>query len=134
VFFEQVLGGIADTVAQSLTAIKSRSKQQSKYGGKQDFISIEVHELGKEKDSLPGELIPSRNGPPPFDFERLTRFAAYGFLMAPVQYTWFGFLARSFPIVKGNGTVPAMKRVAMDQLVFAPVSMEASRSLQRIHC
>jgi hypothetical protein len=72
----------------------------------------------------PGDLIPTRNGPPPFDFERLTRFAAYGFLMAPVQYQWYGFLARSFPLLKGHSTIPAMKRVAMDQLVFAPVGMQ----------
>jgi hypothetical protein len=111
-------------VAQSLTAIKSRSKQQAKLGDKQDFMSIEIRELDNEKAASPGELIPTRNGPPPFDFERLTRFAAYGFLMAPVQYKWFGFLARSFPLLKGHSTAPAMKRVAMDQLVFAPVGKE----------
>lgn len=115
-----MLGGIADTVAQSLTAIKSRSKQASKVPSKQDFISIEIHELGKEKD-VSRDTFTTRPGPPPFDFERLTRFAAYGFLMAPVQYCWFGFLARSFPIGKGHGTRAAMKRVAMDQFVFAPV-------------
>ncbi len=106
-----------------MTAIKSRAKQQAKFGDKQDFFSIEIRELDREKASSPGELIPARNAPPPFDFERLTRFAAYGFLMAPIQYKWFGFLARSFPITKAHGTVPAMKRVAMDQLVFAPVGM-----------
>ena len=110
-------------MAQSLTAIKSRAKQRSKFGDKQDFLSIEMRELDREKASSPGDLIPTRDAPPPFDFERLTRFAAYGFLMAPVQYIWFGFLARSFPITKASGTMPAMKRVAMDQLVFAPVGM-----------
>jgi len=119
-----VLGGIADTVAQSLTAIKSRAKQQANLGPKQDFFSIEM--LGEKERAVspyPGDLIPTRNGPPPFDFERLTRFAAYGFLMAPVQYQWYGFLARSFPLLKGHSTIPAMKRVAMDQLVFAPVGL-----------
>ena len=70
------------------------------------------------------ELFPaSARLPPPFDFERLTRFMAYGFLMAPVQHRWFAFLARTFPITKGSGTLPAMKRVAFDQFLFAPVGL-----------
>jgi hypothetical protein len=40
-----------------------------------------------------------------FDFERLTRFMAYGFFMAPVQFQWFGFLSRAFPLTKKNPTV-----------------------------
>lgn len=63
--------------------------------------------------------------PPPFDFERLARFAAWGFIVAPFQFKWFQFLSRSFPITKGNAMVPAMKRVAMDQLCFAPVGLAA---------
>lgn len=65
----------------------------------------------------------TRMHPPPFDFERLTRFMSYGFLMAPIQYKWYGFLHNTFPIAKGAGTIPALKRVAFDQLLFAPVGM-----------
>jgi hypothetical protein len=61
--------------------------------------------------------------PPPFDFERLTRFMGYGFLMAPVQYKWFGFLSKTFPLSKGMGTSAAFKRVAFDQFLFAPVGL-----------
>ncbi|KAK5044399.1 hypothetical protein LTR16_011541, partial [Cryomyces antarcticus] len=118
-----VLGGIADTVAQSLTAIRTRAVR--KLGGpdpKNDFLAIEIHELDKRNPWPEAELIPdSRRSPPPFDFERLTRFMAYGFMMAPVQHKWFGFLSRTFPLTKDAGTVPAMKRVAFDQLLFAPV-------------
>jgi hypothetical protein len=46
---------------------------------------------------------------------------AYGFLMAPLQHKWFGFLARTFPVTKAAGFVPALKRVAFDQFLFAPV-------------
>ena len=119
----QLLGGIADTVAQSLTAIRQRAVR--KPGGidpKDDFIAIEIHDLDR-KNSLPQhELIPSsRHLPPPFDFERLTRFMAYGFLMAPIQHRWFGFLSTTFPVTSKSGTVPALKRVAFDQLIFAPI-------------
>jgi Mpv17 / PMP22 family len=48
---------------------------------------------------------------------------AYGFLMAPIQFQWFGFLSRTFPITKSSGTVPAVQRVAMDQLIFAPIGL-----------
>lgn len=68
-------------------------------------------------------LSPRRHGPPPFDFERLTRFMSYGFIMSPVQYHWFSFLTRTFPITKQNATVPVLQRMAFDQFIFAPVGM-----------
>ena len=121
----QVLGGIADTVAQSLTAIRQNAVR--KPGGpspKDDFFAIEIHELDRKIPFMEEDLIPdSKRLPPPFDFERLTRFMAYGFIMAPVQHRWFGFLSRTFPISKTSGLLPAMKRVAFDQLLFAPVGM-----------
>lgn len=110
-----ILGGIADTVAQSITAIRHRS--QRKIGSeKDDGIDISISEIDRR-----GGLIPNSKAlPPPFDFERLTRFMAYGFCMAPVQFKWFRFLERVFPITKTNAFGPAMKRVAFDQLIFAP--------------
>lgn len=101
-----------------------------------------------EKNPLPKyktDLIPPSNKlPPPFDFERyvqrlsvaadmleiyaycllsfrLTRFMAWGFIMAPIQYKWFQFLSKAFPITKDNGTTQALKRVVADQVFFAPV-------------
>ena len=125
------MGGIADTVAQTLTAVRQRAVRK---GGpdKDDFLAIEIHELDKKNPWPPGELIPdSKKLPPPFDFERLTRFMAYGFLMAPVQHKWFGFLSRTFPITKTSAFPPALKRVAFDQLLFAPIGMA---SLATIVC
>jgi len=118
------LGGIADTVAQSLTAIRERAARKPGGPDKDDFIAIEIHELDKKNPWPPGELIPdSRRLPPPFDFERLTRFMAYGFLMAPVQHKWFSFLSKAFPVTKTAALVPALKRVAFDQFIFAPFGM-----------
>ena len=118
----QILGGIADTVAQSITAIRQRALRQQGGVSNDDFMAIEIHELDKKIPYSAGELIPSSKYlPPPFDFERLTRFMSYGFIMAPVQFHWFGFLSRAFPITKVAGLAPAMKRVAFDQLIFAPV-------------
>lgn len=115
----QILGGIADTVAQSLTAIRQRAVRKPGGPDGNDVLAIEIHEL--DRKGFDQELIPdSPNLPPPFDFERLTRFMAYGFLMAPVQHKWFSFLSRAFPVTKASGTVPALKRVAFDQLIFAP--------------
>ncbi|OJD18851.1 hypothetical protein AJ78_01184 [Emergomyces pasteurianus Ep9510] len=128
-----VLGGIADTVAQTITAVRTRmaarrrSRSSSNNDLNNDLISIEIYNLDKEKPPTVGELGSyynnSKHLAPPFDFERLTRFMAYGFFMAPIQFQWFGFLARSFPITKTHATLPALKRVAMDQLIFAPVGL-----------
>ncbi|KAG9529568.1 hypothetical protein E4T50_06665 [Aureobasidium sp. EXF-12298] len=120
-----VLGGVADTVAQSLTAVRERAVR--KPGGpdpKTDRLAIEIHEI--DRTISEEELIPdSKVLPPPFDFERLTRFMAYGFIMAPIQHKWFGFLNRIFPLAKGAGTSAAAKRTAFDQLLFAPVGLGA---------
>lgn len=40
--------------------------------------------------------------------------------MAPVQFKWFQFLSRAFPITKTAGFSPVMKRVSLDQLIMAP--------------
>ena len=88
-----------------------------------DFIAIEIHDLDKEKPPAVGEMGYAKNLPPPFDFERLTRFMSYGFFMAPVQFLWFRFLSRTFPLTKKSPTLPALKRVAVDQLIFAPFGM-----------
>lgn len=119
-----VLGGIADTVAQSITAIRERAVRKPGGVTKDDGIAIEIHELDRKNPLYDRDLIPdSKALPPPFDFERLTRFMAYGFCMAPVQFRWFKFLSSVFPITKTSAFGPAMKRVAFDQLIFAPFGL-----------
>lgn len=84
-------------------------------------MAIEIHKLDADNPLTDEDLIPdSSTLPPPFDFERLARFAGYGFFMAPVQLKWFQFLTRAFPTQKGSALGPTLKRVALDQLVFAP--------------
>jgi hypothetical protein len=117
-----ILGGIADTVAQSLTSIRQNAVRRPGGVGKDEFLAIEIHELDKRNPLNDNLLIPdSFKLPPPFDFERMMRFVAYAFLMTPVQHRWFGFLSRTFPLTKTSGTSAALKRVAFDQLLFAPV-------------
>ncbi len=122
-----VLGGVADTVAQSITAIRERALRKgagTPLSPKQDPIAIEIHELDRKNPFNDRELVPdSKLLPPPFDFERLTRFMAYGFCMAPLQFRWFKFLEKTFPITKTAAFVPAMKRVVFDQLIFAPFGL-----------
>lgn len=120
-------------MAQTVTSIRERAAR--KRGGptsEEDPIALEIHNVdNKIPNSLRhGELIPTSDKlPPPFDFERLTRFMAWGLLMAPLQFTWFKVLSRNFPIKTGataagsSSMAPALKRVACDQLIFAPVGM-----------
>jgi len=119
-----VLGGIADTVAQSITTIRIAALRKPGGITKDDPMAIEIHELDRKNPPLDRDLIPdSKALPPPFDFERLTRFMAYGFMMAPVQFKWFQFLSRAFPITKSSALGPALKMVAFDQLIFAPIGI-----------
>jgi protein Mpv17 len=128
-----VLGGIADTVAQTITSVRQRALRKPGGIGKDDSVAVEIHELDRKNPWSERDLIPdSKLLPPPFDFERLTRFMAYGFAMAPVQFKWFGFLSRAFPITKTSAFGPALKRVAMDQLVFAPFGIACFFSVMTI--
>jgi len=47
---------------------------------------------------------------------------SYGFIMAPLQHKWFGFLSKTFPLEAG-ATAACFKRVAFDQLIFAPAGL-----------
>lgn len=44
-----------------------------------------------------------------------------GFLMAPISFTWFGFLSEIFPVTTESQTGPALWRVVFDQLIFSPI-------------
>lgn len=84
-----------------------------------------------EKSAYVSELmIPHKKLPPPFDFERLIRFMAYGFIMSPVQFHWFSFLRTAFPITKESATFPTLERVAFDQLIFAPIGINLLRLIR----
>lgn len=124
-----VLGGVADTVAQTITSVRQRAVRKHPSGRldpREDALAIEIHDLDRKNPLNERDIIPeSKALPPPFDFERLTRFMAYGFLMAPVQFRWFKFLEKTFPITKTHAFPQAMKRVAFDQLIFAPFGVAA---------
>ncbi|KID95108.1 Mpv17/PMP22, partial [Metarhizium majus ARSEF 297] len=116
-----ILGGVADTVAQSITAIRTRASRKS-VGADKDEFAIEIHELNRKSADFDERdfVTDNKTLPTAFDFERLTRFMAYGFCVAPLQFKWFRFLERAFPITKTSAFGPAMKRVVFDQLVYAP--------------
>ncbi|KAL8639878.1 MAG: hypothetical protein Q9228_003142 [Teloschistes exilis] len=116
-----VLGGIADTVAQTLTAIRLRQSRPLPGNVISDGIEMPDYD---EKGAYHAQfLAPRHHAPPPFDFERLTRFMSYGFIMSPVQFHWFRFLTRTFPITKQSATVPVLQRMAFDQFIFAPMGL-----------
>ena len=118
----QILGGIADTVAQSLTAIRTRRRRNAQIS-KDISDGIEMPDYDEKSPYASEFMVPQRasNAPPSFDFERLTRFMSYGFIMSPLQHQWFSFLNRTFPTSKESATLPTLYRVGFDQLIFAPI-------------
>ncbi|PHH65094.1 hypothetical protein CDD81_3492 [Ophiocordyceps australis] len=115
-----ILGGIADTVAQTISAIRFRRSSIKLGSLKEDDFAIEIQELGQDKHARFSDVDAL---PPPFDFERLARFMAYGFAVAPLQFKWFRLLERVFPMTKTSTMGPALKRMAMDQAVYAPFGL-----------
>ncbi|KAI5780896.1 hypothetical protein EDC01DRAFT_730535 [Geopyxis carbonaria] len=130
-----VLSAIADTVAQTVTSVRRRAAITSLNADLDDLSSSKkdiIIELDNMAEKLPhygNDLIPHNvtpNGPAPFDFERLARFSAWGFIVAPFQFKWLQLLQKTFPMSAAAGsTLPALKRVAADQLAFAPVGLAA---------
>jgi len=120
-----VLGGVADTVAQSITAYRKRQASLPTTNDSRNLISsgVELEDLNEKPPAASTPASLRMSGPQPFDFERLTRFMSYPFIMAPLQFLWFGRLTKWFPIGPKNGNVQALKRVALDQLIFAPVGL-----------
>lgn len=114
-----ILNGIADTVAQTVSAARRRAAGR-RINIKKEAVSIDINEFNEK--NLPthrGELFAAS----PFDFERLVRYMAWGFLMAPGQLKWFAYLSESFPITTTNQTLAVMWRVLLDQLVFSPIAL-----------
>jgi protein Mpv17 len=122
-FDPKLLNGIADTVAQTVSASRQRSaRARPPTGhGKKDGISIEIHELGEK--GLPHHHNDGLRAPPHFDFERLIRYMAWGFLMAPLQLAWFAWLSEAFPMREDNKTSATLWRVLFDQILFSPISL-----------
>ena len=61
-----------------------------------------------------------------YSFERAVQIGAMGFiLLGPVLHYWYGFLGRIFP---RNDVLTIVKRLAVDQLLFAPVAVASSLS------
>ncbi|POS86240.1 hypothetical protein EPUL_001446 [Erysiphe pulchra] len=119
-----ILSGIADTVAQSITAIRIATSRTLEDSQNSDSEGIEFHDLDRKNSILQhDEVIEPRLQSSPFDFERLMRFMAYGFMMAPPQFKWFQFLSKTFPITKESGLLSAVKMVAFDQMIYAPIGV-----------
>jgi hypothetical protein len=119
-----VLGGMADTVAQTITSVRQRAVRSPGGVSQDDTAAIEIHELDKRNPLNEEDLIPNSDVlPPPFDFERLSRFMGYGFCMAPLQFKWFQLLSKRFPMGANAGIGQALKRMVVDQSVFAPFGM-----------
>ncbi|KAJ1734605.1 hypothetical protein LPJ61_000987 [Coemansia biformis] len=81
-----------------------------------------------------GDAIAQRLAPAPapaYDPWRTARFVTYGCLFGPVAFRWYSLLDRKFPLPAATAaaaTARALaigKRVAADQVAFAPVAVAA---------
>ncbi|WBW73805.1 mitochondrial Mpv17/PMP22 family protein 2 [Schizosaccharomyces osmophilus] len=99
------LGSISDLVAQAVDSYKSIEFQK-----KRDIT------LEKYGNSI---LLPAKTAK--LDAYRTVRYAFYGLCLTPVQYYWFASLKN---VVRGeNEFFCNLFRVAIDQLVFAPIGL-----------
>ncbi|KAJ1801181.1 hypothetical protein LPJ59_000505 [Coemansia sp. RSA 2399] len=105
-------------------------------------IALTNGAMGATGDVLAQCLFPASgpsNGPSngsKFNPWRTVRFFAYGCMFGPVAFKWYSFLNRRFPFPNASTAAQRLsahkptssaiiKRVAVDQIVFAPVAIAA---------
>lgn len=61
------------------------------------------------------------------DWKRTLNMASWGFLIVPFMHAWYNILERVFPMTEKRRNAPAvtLKRMTMDQILFAPLSLAA---------
>ncbi|CAM9862845.1 unnamed protein product [Pylaiella littoralis] len=80
-------------------------------------------ETDNDHHLLDGGLSPPSDVASEIDWGRTTRFALVGaVVVAPALHVWYGVLLRWLP---GNAPTTVVKRVALDQLLFAPAFLAA---------
>jgi protein Mpv17 len=121
------MGATADTVAQGITIVRRRAEHDPDPTRTQKLALALDEKLDQKLPHYGDQLVPTHSAthalPPPFDYHRLALFTSWGFLMAPLFFKWLQFLDRRFPIMASSRYVPLLKRVALDQLGFAPVGI-----------
>ncbi|CAG8555255.1 16975_t:CDS:2 [Dentiscutata heterogama] len=144
-----IIASISDILAQGITLAKknnnhtSATKPESSITTKslsnfnEETLSKQVQKqvsANIEGSNLSDETLPTQvqkqvsaniEG---FDYIRTLRFSSYGFVIAPVVYTWFSFLDKRFPLPqikasKATQISTIIKRVSVDQIAFAPVGL-----------
>lgn len=100
-----ILGAISDGLAQTISYYEHQRKYSHRIEDRYLPENLKAHE-----DQWPE--------PPRLDGLRMARFALYNFCVAPIVGRWYIFLDRQFP-----GAV--VKRVVIDQVAFAPLSLAA---------
>ncbi|ODV90898.1 hypothetical protein CANCADRAFT_11323, partial [Tortispora caseinolytica NRRL Y-17796] len=125
-----LLYGLSDTLAQTLTSARLASNRGRtvfsmlfEKNGDGEFTLRDLH-LPETATAEPRVIPMSMVNIPVFSFQRLARFTVWGFILSPFQYNWFNFLEWMFPMTE-RVFVPALKRVATDQLLYSPVSLAA---------
>ncbi|CAO3590207.1 unnamed protein product [Absidia cylindrospora] len=118
-----MLGMIGDGIAQGISYRDGVQKHHS-------FVHNHLPpDLQPDDVPSPGSFHP--------DFARNARFAGYNFSVAPIAGTWYMFLDRFFPVpttpanasatvmksIKRAGDLVALKRMALDQSLFAPAGL-----------
>ncbi|KAA8894659.1 putative integral membrane protein, Mpv17/PMP22 family [Sphaerosporella brunnea] len=122
-----ILGSIADILAQTIeiTTPQRRTLYASNATGTRKLELDEKlnQKLPRYGDQLVHIHSTSQPLPPSFDFGRLALFTSWGLVTAPLFFKWLRWLERAYPITTASTYAPVLKRVACDQLGFAPIGI-----------
>ncbi|CCX31149.1 Similar to Protein sym1; acc. no. O14142 [Pyronema omphalodes CBS 100304] len=108
------LSGLSDVLAQTLSHLRTKPTLPLK---EKAPISISLN----SSPSTPAPFTPSPQST--FCSARLIRYMSYGLLWAPLQLSWFSYLATTFPISIDNQATAVFLRVFFDQLLMSPFGL-----------
>ncbi|KAK9452987.1 hypothetical protein V1511DRAFT_463408 [Dipodascopsis uninucleata] len=120
-----LLYGLSDAIAQTVIAIKEHRASSRRNN------SLGIHNNEKPiSDGSPfarsGSNVFTVNNTTnvaAFRFDRLIRFATWGFLLSTVQFKWLELLEKWIPITYDSIVLPVLTRVLCDQLIFTPICL-----------
>ncbi|CCJ31471.1 unnamed protein product [Pneumocystis jirovecii] len=101
--------------AQTISGIQFRLKRIDPFISKKNEYGVENIELSNSYN----KNFYSRSSA--FSFSQLIRFMSYSFFMTPIQHWWYSFLGQLTLNSRTSDTIELVKRILMDQFLFAPI-------------
>ncbi|KAK9318046.1 hypothetical protein V1522DRAFT_396613 [Lipomyces starkeyi] len=122
-----LLFGLSDALAQTVVTISENyasSRRSSSLGiTNTEKPPADGSPFGRTSSHAFVASTSSHYPPANFKFDRVIRFATWGFLLSTFLFKWLELLHVWIPITEDSVVVPVLLRVLLDQLIWTPLAL-----------